>query len=468
MRNTSRQNTARPFSPSEPIAALASPWGESAIGVIRITGSNCLSLLVGLFRPATKSGKEFLSSPGYTLHRGKVVGTNGPIDEVLIALYKKPKSYTGEDSAEIFCHGGMVIIESLMKALFEAGFRQANPGEFTLRAYLNGKMDLTRAEAVNEIIRSRTNRAHNIALSRLAGSIEKKIHHLRDGLLNIRTSLEVHLDYPDEDLPEEAVDGNTIIAVQNELRELVETYRAGKIFQKGVSLLIAGKTNAGKSTLFNLLLKEDRAIVSEIHGTTRDYLEGFISLEGIPIRLFDTAGLRTSSSPLEKEGMNRTERLIEESDMLLYLVDATVGLDKEETASLKRYRSKIPVIMLWNKIDLLDKRLAATPPPDGFLAFSAEKADGLSALQKDLVDRLLNGFSPAPEEAVIESSRQRDILIRCLENLDTFIDDRKNGLPLDILADDIREALDNLGEITGETVTAELLEKMFSEFCVGK
>ena len=465
-RNPARRNAARPFSPREPIAALATPWGESAIGVIRITGSGCLTLLVKLFRPVAKSADEFLSSPGYTIHKGTIIGGNGPIDEVLIALYKKPKSYTGEDGAEIFCHGGMVIIKSLMDALFEAGFRQANPGEFTMRAFLNGKMDLTRAEAVNEIIRSRTGRAQNIAFSRLTGSIEKRIHRLRKDLLNIRTSMEVHLDYPDEELLEEAVDPDTVAAVRKELQRLVDTYRTGRVFQEGVSLVIAGKTNVGKSTLFNLLLKENRAIVSEIHGTTRDYLEGFITLEGIPIRLFDTAGLRTGGSPLEKEGMNRAESLIEESDMLLYLVDATAEIDEEEAVVLRSYRSKIPVIALWNKVDLLDKH--HTPSPDGFLPFSAEKAEGLSALHTDIVDHLLDGAAPAPDDTVIESTRQRDILMKCLKNIDTFMEGRQKGLPLDVLAEDIREAMDNLGEMTGETATAEILEKMFSEFCVGK
>ncbi len=390
----------KPFSSAEPIAALATPWGQSAIGVIRTSGEGCLDLLSKLFRggrgtalrqsparvpggrPSTPDERNNLSQyRGYSIRHGFIEDGERQLDEVLITVFRKPRSYTGEDSAEIYCHGGMVIIREILQLLLDNGFRQAEPGEFTQRAFLNGKMDLTRAEAVNEIIRSKTDRARQLALNRLSGGIEQKIQTVKEALIGISAAVEVQIDYPDDDLDHDPIDRKRITSVQDELERLLSTYRTGKILQEGISVVIAGRTNAGKSTLFNLLLREERAIVSEIHGTTRDYIEGAISIEGIPIRLFDTAGLRDSRDPLEQEGMRRSDQIIKNADLMLFLLDATRGLEQEDRALIQGYGDGVTVIPLWNKVDI-----APEPAPGNYIPISCQTGEGLSELHTRIAE----------------------------------------------------------------------------------
>jgi tRNA modification GTPase len=450
----------KPFSAVDPIAALATPWGESAIGVIRTSGDGCLELLSEVFH----SGKNSLTqSRGYTIRHGFIEDNEKKLDEVLITVYRKPRSYTGEDSAEIFCHGGMVIIREILQLLLAKGFRQAEPGEFTQRAFLNGKMDLTRAEAVNEIIRSKTDRARQLALNRLSGDIERKMQRIKENLIAISAAVEVRIDYPEDDLDEDPIEEARIDCVQNELEQLLSTYRTGKIIQEGISVVIAGRTNAGKSTLFNLLLREDRAIVSEIHGTTRDYIEGAISVEGIPIRLFDTAGLRDSHDPLEQEGMRRSDQIIKNADLLLFLVDATKGWEEEDQALLRSYEHDITVIPLWNKIDVTSAR-----PPKGCIPISCQTGEGLTELHSRIAEEILGGSSIESGEPIVDSLRQKNLIEKCLEAVRSLKRGHAENLPLDVLAVDIKEAIDCLGEITGEVVSEDILREMFSKFCVGK
>jgi tRNA modification GTPase len=307
-------------SPDDPIAALATPAASSALAVIRVSGPGSLELLSPLvarrFDPA--------AARGHTIHRCVVKDGDEDVDDVLIAVYKSPKSYTGEDGAEIFCHGSLPVIQRLLSLLARSGFRAAGPGEFTQRAFLNGRMGLTQAEAVNEIVRAKTDRARGLALQRLGGAIEDRVQKARDALLDLRASLEVLIDYPDEQT-DSGVDTEKLDNAERIVMELVHTYPQGRIYQEGVSVAIAGATNAGKSSLFNLLLRQDRAIVSEIHETTRDWLEGTASIQGIPVRLFDTAGLRAATDALEIQGLKKTHEVIDSADAVLYLVDGTRG-----------------------------------------------------------------------------------------------------------------------------------------------
>ena len=473
----------KPFSSAEPIAALATPWGQSAIGVIRTSGEGCLDLLSKLFRggrqsPARVPGARIASTPdvrnnlsegrGYSIRHGFIEHGERQLDEVLITVFRKPRSYTGEDSAEIYCHGGMVIIREILQLLLNNGFRQAEPGEFTQRAFLNGKMDLTRAEAVNEIIRSKTDRARQLALNRLSGGIEQKIQAVKEALIGISAAVEVQIDYPDDDLDHDPIDRERITSVQDELERLLSTYRTGKILQEGISVVIAGRTNAGKSTLFNLLLREERAIVSEIHGTTRDYIEGAISIEGIPIRLFDTAGLRDSRDPLEQEGMRRSDQIIKNADLMLFLLDATRGLEQEDRALIQGYGDGVTVIPLWNKVDI-----APEPAPGNYIPISCQTGEGLSELHTRIAEAILGGSTIESGEPVIDSLRQKNLLERCLDAVRSFNrglakDGLAKAIPLDVLAVEIKEAIDCLGEITGEVVSEDILREMFSKFCVGK
>ena len=355
----------RDFDPEDCIAALATPWGESALAVIRVSGEGSLGRLAPLFEAA--GGGSLEQAGGHTLLQGFLCapaassrGAEAPaeererIDQVLVAVFRGPRSFTGEDGAEIFTHGSPAIVSRALEALGRAGFRQAGPGEFTLRAFLNGKLDLTQAEAVNELVRARTDRARALALNRLSGSIEEAIRRIKQGLLELLAALEARIDYPDEDFQEPPFLDEDVEHRQQELERLLGTYRVGKVYQEGIAVVLAGQTNSGKSTLFNRLLREERAIVSEVHGTTRDYLEGFVSLEGIPVRLYDTAGYREARDEIEREGIRRTDSIAANAHVLLYLVDASRELSPADRAYLQgaEARQSPAVIPVWSKADL--------------------------------------------------------------------------------------------------------------------
>jgi tRNA modification GTPase len=444
--------------PDDPIAALATPLASSALAVIRVSGEGSLQLLSKL----VKDGGSLRDRPGNSIKLCVIRDGAEDVDQVMLAVYRAPRSYTGEDGAEIVCHGSIPVIQRLLSLLSRTGFRPAGPGEFTQRAFLNGRMDLTRAEAVNEIVRARTDRARALALERLSGAIESRINAAKDELLGLRAGLEVAIDYPD-DVPEgDAMDEGALERAIAVLEGLVNTYRQGRIYQEGVSVAIAGATNSGKSSLFNAMLRQERAIVSEVHGTTRDWLEGAVSLEGIPVRLFDTAGLRDTSDPLEAEGMRRTEQLLSGADIVMYLVDSTRGMDGKDDALLAR-QPGVPVIRVWSKIDL-----PGLPAPDGFIPLSATTGAGLQRLEAAVAAEALGGTPAETGEPLIDSARQRDLITRALAALQRLHEARGRGVSADLLAVDLADAMDALGEITGEVTNVEILERMFTGFCVGK
>ena len=446
-------------SPDDPIAALATPAASSALAVIRVSGRGSLELLSPLisrrFDPA--------SAQGHTIHRCVLRDGDENVDDVLMAVYKSPKSYTGEDGAEIFCHGSLPVIKRLLSLLSRSGFRPAGPGEFTQRAFLNGRMGLTQAEAVNEIVRARTDRARGLALQRLGGAIESRVRKARDALVDLRASLEVLIDSP-EDQADEAMDTGRLDEAARILEALVRTYRQGRVYQEGVSVAIAGATNSGKSSLFNLLLRQDRAIVSETHGTTRDWLEGTATIEGIPVRLFDTAGLRATMDPLEREGMRRTRAVIDAAEAVVYLVDGTRGVDEADRALIGGWAGAAPLIRAWNKSDLP----AALPAPEGFLTVSAATGKGMDALERAIAAAALGGEPVDGGEPLVDSERQRDLLSRALDGLGRLRSAHAEGATPDLLAVDLADSLDALGEISGAVTSDEILDRMFSRFCVGK
>jgi tRNA modification GTPase len=400
---------------------------------------------------------------GHTIHRCILHDQEHDVDEVLLAVYRAPRSYTGEDAAEIFCHGSIPVIQRLLSLLHRSGFRPAGPGEFTQRAFLNGRMDLTRAEAVNEIVRARTDRARGLALQRLSGAIEDRVRSARDALIDLRASLEVAIDYPEDEIDSGIVDARLRRALTI-LEGLAGTYRQGRVYQEGMSVAIAGATNAGKSSLFNVILRQDRAMVSDVHGTTRDWLEGTAAIEGIPVRVFDTAGLRASVDPLEAEGMRRTRQVMESADAVIYLVDATRGLSAFDRGVIDGWTGPAPLLRGWNKTDLP----AAPPAPEGFIPLSAVTGAGVDRVQQSIVDAALGGAPRDDGEPLIDSERQRDLLERALGALQRFAAARRADVTADLLAVDVAEALDALGEITGAVTSAEILDRMFSRFCVGK
>jgi tRNA modification GTPase len=467
----------RDFYPEDSIAALATPWGESALAVVRVSGRDCLELLSRVFVPSR--GRDLRRSEGHAVLHGWLYAPPGAshdniasgerIDEVLVAVFRGPRSYTGEDSAELFTHGSPVIVRRVLELLVRAGFRAAGPGEYTLRAFLNGKLDLTQAEAVNELVRARSDRARAMALSRLAGSIEEAIRQIKAGLVRLLAALEVRIDYPDEDFEGPAVDEAELALRQEELERLLATYRIGKVFQEGISVVLAGPTNSGKSTLFNRLLREERAIVSEVHGTTRDYLEGVVSLEGIPVRLYDTAGYREARDEIEREGIRRTDDIVAGAQILLYLVDASQGVMPADREFMGRAAAR--VIPVWSKADLAVGREAPVggPCPEGFVAVSAHTGAGVDELTHRIAARALSGLGTVDTDGpIIDSLRQKELLERALEALNELRRGLGRGQPIDALAVDLKEALDALGEITGEVSSQEILNTVFSRFCVGK
>ena len=451
-------------SPDDPIFALATPAASSALAVIRVSGAGSLGLLSAVVRGAGTPAEM----RGHAMHYCSIWDGPEKVDEVMFAVYHAPHSYTGEEGAEIFCHGSLPVIRRLLSLLGRTGFRPAGPGEFTQRAFLNGRMDLTRAEAVNEIVQARTDRARALALDRLGGAIEKRILAARGILVDLKASLEVMMDAPDDEPgggdSGDAVDESLLDRAAASLEGLTSTFRHGRIYQEGATVAIAGPTNAGKSRLFNALLREDRAIVSDVHGTTRDWLESPFSVDGIPVRLLDTAGLRATSDPLESEGMRRTEEILRGADAVIYVLDGTAGLGPGDDGRLGGWAGPGALLKAWNKSDLP----GFLPAPAGFLPVSAATGKGLGNLQASLAEALLGGRALQAGEPLIDSARQRDLLSRALAAIARFRDAREAGVTPDLLAVDLADALDALGEITGEVTTAEILENMFSRFCVGK
>ncbi|MBN2628622.1 MAG: tRNA uridine-5-carboxymethylaminomethyl(34) synthesis GTPase MnmE, partial [Spirochaetales bacterium] len=344
------------------IGALATPLAESALAVIRCSGPGIIEACAELFRP----GKALAEAPGNTLVYGKIVDpdTGAVLDEVLASVFRAPRSYTGQDSVEFSCHGSLPGVQAVLGLLRKRGIRQASPGEFTFRAFLNGKMDLTRAEAVQEIVSAKSAASQSLALNRLSGAIEREINRIKDDLLLLVAAVSIALDYPEDEIDDRVVlDESRLDRAAQGIDRLLATYRTGQIYRDGVRLVLTGRTNAGKSSLFNLILREERSIVSEVHGTTRDYLESWISLGGIPVRLYDTAGLRDADNPVEREGIRRAGEIVDRANLILYLVDASEGLNGEDRAFLAARREGTPpVIPLWNKADLSDK-----PAPAGFI-----------------------------------------------------------------------------------------------------
>jgi len=447
------------YDPDDLIAALATPWAESALAVIRTSGPDCIKATARLFSVSEKMEK----AEGNTILYGYITDGDIRLDEVTAAVYRAPRSYTGQDSVEFFVHGSLPGIRKILELLFRSGFREASPGEFTFRAFLNRKMDLTRAEAVQEIISAKSNQAQSLALNRLSGSIENSINTIKSDVTDLLASVEIQLDYPEDEAEMPDVEAAETEPIVGKIDRLLSTYRAGKIYQEGVRVVLAGKTNAGKSSLFNLFLKEDRSIVSDIHGTTRDYLESWISIGGIPVRLFDTAGLRNADHPIEAEGIRRSNEIIENAHVILYVADAQEGMTDDLETFMKAYHKDNRCIYVWNKIDK-----AVTTAPDGFIKVSAITAEGFSDLEEAIKAVVFRDHYVPGNEPVIDSMRQKKLLEEAREALGRYSQALLDGMPMDMAAVDLTDALNALGEITGEVSSADVLERMFSNFCVGK
>ena len=453
------------YDTEDTIFALATPWGTSALAVIRISGPGSVALLA----PCFSRSDALLQAPTHRIVHGILVdSTDGKaVDEVVAAVYREGHGYTGEESVELTCHGSIPGIEAIFSLLKKLGMRPANPGEFTFRAFMHGRLDLTRAEAVQEIVSAKSRTAQSLALNRLEGSLFDVLEHIKRDVLDALSVVEVQLDYAEDEIGGDIMfPFESIRSAQNRIDGLLSTYRIGRLYGQGAKIVLAGSTNAGKSTLFNLLLKQERSIVSDLHGTTRDFIEAEATIEGIPIRVYDTAGLRHASDHVEEEGIRRTERLIEQADLILLMLDGTERLHEEEEKSngIGMLRQDPRCIVVWNKTDLTVGR-----PPVGSFPLSAKSGTGIVELQLEIVKRLKKGSEPpGDDQIVIESARQKDALAQASEALGAAMRLVQEKIPLDIVAVELNEALNALGSLTGEVASADILEHIFSGFCVGK
>lgn len=463
------------------IAAIATPPGEGGIGIVRISGRDALKIASEIFRPA--DDQDIAASSGYRIFYGHIIdpGTEPPavIDEVLLSVFRAPRSFTAEDTAEINCHGGIVVLQSILQLTLRTGARLADPGEFTKRAFLNGRIDLVQAESVIDIIRARTEQSLQIAEKQLAGELSVRIRECRRLLLDIIAHIEALIDFPEDDiadLPLDLVRNETeqVLLIINDLLAQAET---GRIYREGIDTAIIGRPNVGKSSLLNLLLRENRAIVSAIPGTTRDVIEENIKIAGIPLKLSDTAGIRETDDELEKIGVARSRESLNAAGLVLFLLDAEQGLQPEERQMLAELQqSGKKIVLICNKTDLLQVeekeklrlQLNSLLPGMPKAYISARNGDGLTELTDLMKDLLLSGEVRASDGPLVSNIRQQRCLTEAREYLYSACSGFEQGVPADLVSIDYRAAWEKLGQIIGESAGDEIVEQIFSQFCVGK
>ena len=456
------------------IIALATASGAGAIAVLRVSGPKAISVSNTLFKSI--HDKNLLNQPTHTIHLGHIVDVDRVLDEVLVSIYKNPQSYTGEDVVEISCHGSSYIKQEILQLFIRNGCRSANPGEFTLRAFLNGKMDLSQAEAVADLIASDSAAAHQIAMQQMRGGFSSEIKKLREELLNFASLIELELDFSEEDV--EFADRrqfeDLLQRIVKVLKYLIDSFSTGNVIKNGVPISIIGAPNVGKSTLLNALLNEDKAIVSNIAGTTRDAIEDELIIEGIKFRFIDTAGIRQTDDTVESIGIKKTFAKMAESQVIIQLIDASL-ISKANTAdilaSLVETKAQYPekeTLVVLNKMDLADKALLSKVFSElEPLHMSAKTGTGVELLKTKLLDMVHMG-KLQNNDTIITNARHYDALRLALENIQKVQVGMQTGLSGDLLAIDIREALYHFGRITGEISTDDLLGNIFANFCIGK
>jgi len=466
-------------STEETIAAIATPPGPGGIGIIRISGSKSFDILTQLFRPHQNKGTQKLVS--HRLHYGWIVNPQdgSPVDEVLAVHMRSPNTYTREDVAEIQCHGSYLVLQEILTLILTRGARLAEPGEFTKRAFLNGRLDLTQAEAVLELIEARTEEGRSLAVGQLQGRLHDQVTDIRNKLLSMRAIIEVAIDFPEDEtdiLDSIALQQQLCHDVESPLKELIAKADQGKIFREGISAVIMGRPNVGKSSLLNTLLQEDRALVTAVPGTTRDTIEEYINLQGMPVRIVDTAGIRDTSETVEELGIKRARAKLVEADLVFFMLDASEPVTKEDKSlyeSVKQHRKKQQVLLVLNKIDIAPQ----ADPEDYRSAFGGEELlpisakfhTGITELQ-DAVFAMMTGSSRGwdPGGDCVPNVRQKDCLVKTLEACQRIIAGLETELSPDLLSIDLQATLNHLGDIVGETTTEDVLDLIFEQFCIGK
>ncbi|GAA4278294.1 tRNA uridine-5-carboxymethylaminomethyl(34) synthesis GTPase MnmE [Aquimarina mytili] len=457
------------------IVALATPSGAGAIAVIRVSGKDAIAVCSPLFRSV--SGKELSKQKSHTIHLGHIIDGDRVLDEVLISIFKGTNSYTGEPTIEISCHGSTYIQQEIIQLLLRKGCRMANAGEFTLRAFINGKLDLSQAEAVADLIASDSEASHQIAMQQMRGGFSNEIKKLRDELLNFASLIELELDFAEEDVEfaDRSQFKDLISRITNVLKRLIDSFAVGNVIKNGIPVAIVGEPNVGKSTLLNALLNEERAIVSDIAGTTRDTIEDEINIGGIGFRFIDTAGIRDTKDVVESIGIQKTFEKIEQAQVVIYLVDSSLlTVDslqelKTEIGKIKNKYPQKPLIIVANKVDKLNTHQITnlTSEIENIHLLSAKQNTGVEELQNKLLE-FVNTGALRNNETIVTNTRHYDALLKALEEIQKVQYGLDSGLSGDLMAIDIRQALYHFGEITGEISSDDLLGNIFANFCIGK
>ena len=447
------------------IVALATAQGISAIAVVRLSGTDAISIAQKCF-----PGKNLEEQPSHTLHFGNFYHDEKIIDEVLVSVFRTPNSFTKENAVEISCHGSPFIIKEIIKALLHAGARLAQPGEFTKRAFLQGRFDLAQAEAVADLINAETDNARQAALNQMRGGFSKEINHLRENLIHFASLIELELDFGEEDVEFAKRDDlrTLILKIQSYLQALIDSFDQGNVIKNGVPTVIAGKPNAGKSTLLNALLNEERAIVSEIPGTTRDAIEDEIILGGINFRFVDTAGLRETQDVIEAIGVERTRDRMKKASLILFLVDLSNTTEAEIGEQIRELSDLgIPYLMIGNKMDQAENGLVKKLENQNFIFISASNKTNLPLLKEKILEKI-QVKEVKTGDVMVTNLRHYQNLLQTKEALTRVLNGMESGITGDFLAMDIRQSLHYLGEITGTITTDDLLDNIFSKFCIGK
>ena len=458
---------------STTIAAISTAPTNGGIGIVRMSGKNCFTILEKIFIPKQKQKIEDI--PGYSMKYGYVIDyqTKEKIDEVLVSFFKEPKSYTTENMCEINCHGGVVVEQKILEQCLMAGAELAEPGEFTKRAFLNGRIDLSQAEGIIDLINAKTTQEAKISFHQLEGGLSQKIQEIRKDLLSMMADIEANIDYPEYDL-EEVTNANmlkTLHEVKIKLEALQKSFATGKLLKEGIKTVIIGKPNAGKSSLLNAILNEERAIVSKIEGTTRDTIEEMVNLHGIPLKLIDTAGIRNAEDEIEKIGVNKAIQLSEEADLIIAIFDNTKPLEKEDLAILDLLKNKKAIILL-NKIDEKDEHLEQVKEikelNKPILKISAKTKQGLEALYEQILKMFELKEIELNDGNLITNVRHKEHIRKAINYVNEAKNTVEQNLPIDIVSVPVKQILEELSSITGENVSEDIINEIFSKFCLGK
>lgn len=455
------------------IAAISTAVGEAGIGIVRLSGKDAIKIANNIFRGI--NNKTLLDAENRKMVYGHIIDNRNDeiIDEVLIVSMKEPHTYTRENVVEIYCHGGIIPVRKILELLLYNGARLAEPGEFTKRAFLNGRLDLSQAEAVIDIIKAKTDKSFQVSMDQLEGGLSKKVEVIRDTVLSMLAHVEVTIDFPEDDIEEvtyEELEENANRVI-SEIKKLLSTADRGKILRDGINTVILGKPNVGKSSLMNALLSENRAIVTDIPGTTRDIIEEHLNIDGIPLRIIDTAGIRETEDLVERIGVDRAKETIESADLIIAVFDISTDLTEEDYNIIDLIKGRKTLVLL-NKTDLPKKysedRLRELLEGVDIISASVINEVGLDVLEDSIKEMFYSGEIELDSSVVVTNLRHKNQLEKALVNMESALNDIRAQVPLDCIEVDLRDCWENLGEILGETIGEDILDKIFAEFCIGK